>query len=323
MERQWSGKPLELVQAAAVARRYYLDGRSKLEIAAEFGLSRFKVSRILDRAIATGLVKITIDLPAQLDAELSDRLRTAYRLHHAIVVQAADEPEEILRDQLGEVTAALLSETVVVGDVLGIGWGRTLNATTAMLQSLARCTVVQLTGAAGNVGVAHGPVETVRRVAEVSGGPAYPIYAPLVCDSAQTAEAIRRQTHVTAAFAQFDRLTKAVVSVGSWNPPNSQMRAALAEQDRQALEALHVRAEVCAMLLDDDGRTVAPELATRSITISSHQLRAVPEVIAVAGGLTKARAIRAVLAAGFITSLVTNVSAARVLLELAHVPPPR
>jgi DNA-binding transcriptional regulator LsrR (DeoR family) len=318
MPRQSLPKPLELVQAGAIARRFYLHGKSKNEIADEFGLSRFKVARILDRAVETGLVKIEIDLPAQLDAELSDRLRAAYGLHHAIVVQAADEPEEMLRDQLGEVTAALLSETVVVGDVIGIGWGRTLNATTAALQSMAKCTVVQLTGAVGNVGVAYESVETVRRVAEVCGGPAYPMYAPLVCDSAQTAEAIRRQPHVTAAFAQFDRLTKAVVAVGSWYPPNSQLRSALAEQDRQALDALHVRAEVCSMLLDDEGRPVAPEWTTRLIAISADQLRRVPEVIAVAGGVTKAAAIRAVLAAGLITSLVTNASAARILLEVAH-----
>jgi DNA-binding transcriptional regulator LsrR (DeoR family) len=109
-----------------------------------------------------------------------------------------------------------------------------------------------------------------------------------------------------------------VVAIGSWDPPNSQLRDALAQPDRQALEAMHVRAEICATLLDDDGRPVAPELATRSITISADQLRRVPEVIAVAGGATKARAVRAVMAAGFVTSLVTNATAARILLELAH-----
>ena len=49
-------KPIEAVQAAAIARRYYLDDRSKQDIADEFGISRFRVARSLVRARQTGLV---------------------------------------------------------------------------------------------------------------------------------------------------------------------------------------------------------------------------------------------------------------------------
>ena len=55
--------PAQLVLTASVARRYYLDGRSKIEIASEFGLSRFKVARLLDDARASGLVRIEIVHP--------------------------------------------------------------------------------------------------------------------------------------------------------------------------------------------------------------------------------------------------------------------
>jgi DNA-binding transcriptional regulator LsrR (DeoR family) len=308
-------KPVQLVEAAAIARRYFLQDRSKMEIAEEFGISRFKVSRILDRARATGLVRITIDLPAAIDAELSDRLRAAYSLRHAIVVTSPAEPEHVLRANLGEIAADLLGELVEEDDVLGISWGRTLNVMTASLKVLARCTVVQLTGAAGAVDVTENSVEIVRRLASVSGGPAFPIYAPLIVDTAETAAAIRRQPQVAEAMANFDRLTKAVVAIGSWDPPNSQLRDAMAVQEREALRALGVRAEICATLVDDDGRAVAGNLMERAIAISAAQLRRIPEVIAVAGGPTKAAAIRAVLAGGFITSLVTDTAAAAALLE--------
>ena len=46
---QWKG-PAELVIAASVARRYYMDGLSKTEIADEYGLSRFKIARLLETA---------------------------------------------------------------------------------------------------------------------------------------------------------------------------------------------------------------------------------------------------------------------------------
>jgi DNA-binding transcriptional regulator LsrR (DeoR family) len=312
-------KPVELVRAGTIARRYFVEGHSKVRIGEEFGLTRFKVARSLEEARRSGLVRIEIGLPAELDAELSERLRDRFGLRHALVITTPAEPEEALRAHLGEVAAGLLSEIVVEGDVLGIGWGRTLTAMTSALDSLARCTVVQLTGAVGVLGVREDSVETVRAVAEVCGGPAFPIYAPLVLDDPEAAAAIRRQPHVAEALRRFDLLTKAVVAVGSWDPPNSQLRDALSAQDRAALLSRRVRAEICSTLVDDDGVAVAPDMAERSIAVSAAQLRRVPEVIAVAGGRNKALAVRAVLRAGMVTSLVTDVTVGRSLLATEDV----
>ena len=43
-------RPAQLILIASVARRYYLEGKSKIEIAEELGLSRFKVARLLETA---------------------------------------------------------------------------------------------------------------------------------------------------------------------------------------------------------------------------------------------------------------------------------
>lgn len=40
----------ELRDAERVARRFYLDDRTKLQIAAEMGVSRFRIARLLDLA---------------------------------------------------------------------------------------------------------------------------------------------------------------------------------------------------------------------------------------------------------------------------------
>jgi DNA-binding transcriptional regulator LsrR (DeoR family) len=46
------------------------------------------------------------------------------------------------------------------------------------------------------------------------------------------------------------------------------------------------------------------------IGISGDQLRRIPEVVAVAGGVDKANAVGVVLRAGFVTTLITNASVA-------------
>ncbi len=86
--------PAELVQAAAMARRFYLEGKSKIQIAEEFGVSRFKVARVLETALERDLVRIEIRVPAELDAERSDALRARYGLRHAVVVESPAEAEE-------------------------------------------------------------------------------------------------------------------------------------------------------------------------------------------------------------------------------------
>jgi DNA-binding transcriptional regulator LsrR (DeoR family) len=72
--QRWKG-PAELVLAASVARRYYMDRLSKTEIADEYRLSRFKIARLLETARSHGLVRIEISHPGTIDVELSVLLR--------------------------------------------------------------------------------------------------------------------------------------------------------------------------------------------------------------------------------------------------------
>jgi DNA-binding transcriptional regulator LsrR (DeoR family) len=63
-----------------------------------------------------------------------------------------------------------------------------------------------------------------------------------------------------------------------------------------------------------DGNTVAQDFTDRCISISGEQLRAIDEVIAVAGGRHKTAAVRAVLRSGHAKSLVTDTTLATALL---------
>src|SRR3954447_15302797 len=93
--------PAHLVLTASVARRYYLDGKSKIEIADEFKLSRFKIARLLEEARSSGLVRIEIGRPGAVDLDLSGELRSAYGLLHAIVVDTLEGKPSALRQHVG------------------------------------------------------------------------------------------------------------------------------------------------------------------------------------------------------------------------------
>src|SRR5918998_1398138 len=133
--------PASLVLSASVARRYYLDGRSKTEIADEFGLSRFKVARLIETARATGLVRIEIGHRGLIDVDLSARVQDAYGLAHAVVVDTPEGLPADVRRQLGQVAAELLAEITGPDDVLGVAWSRSVGA---MARPLPRLAAVRL-----------------------------------------------------------------------------------------------------------------------------------------------------------------------------------
>ena len=87
-------RPSEVVLAARVARQFYLEGVSKVDIADRLGISRFRVARLLDSARETGMVRIEIGLPGgTLDAGLSAELCSAFGLKHAFVFNFPDDDE--------------------------------------------------------------------------------------------------------------------------------------------------------------------------------------------------------------------------------------
>jgi DNA-binding transcriptional regulator LsrR (DeoR family) len=309
------GGPARVVLTASVARRYYLDGRSKVEIAEEFGLSRFKVARLLDSARETGLVRIEIRHHGEIDVDLSAQVRDRFRLQHAVVVDTPDDDAESLRGHLGRAAARLLAEIITPQDVLGLAWARAVSALARALPPLPRTPVVQLTGALAVPGGPGNSVDVVRQVASASRGAAHVFYAPFVVPDAATARALRQQPEVAQAFAQLPLVTKAVAGVGQWEPGQSTLHDALSDDDRAALQRQGVCADVSGVFLSADGEPVATELFDRMIGISADQMRAIPEVIVIPYGTAKARAVHAALRSGLVGGIVTHTALARAVLE--------
>jgi DNA-binding transcriptional regulator LsrR (DeoR family) len=307
--------PSAAVLAATVARRYYFDGASKSEIGLELGLSRFKVARVLDEARRSGLVRIELHYEGEIELDLSVRLARHLGLRRCLVVDTPEHDETQLRSALGRVAAGLLAEMTTGDDVLGLAWSRTLLAMCSSLTELAPCAVVQLTGALSRSDVAEGSIELVRDVARIANGTAYCFYVPMIVPEAKTARSLEAQPELARAMRRFGDLTRAMVSVGAWAPEQSTVADAVSAQEYEDGRRLGVCAEVCGIQIDADGRTMETALSKRIIGISPEQLRAVPEIIATAYGSAKAEAVRAVVRAGFATSLVTHASLAQRLLE--------
>ena len=307
--------PLEVVTAARAARAYYYDGRSKVEIADELGVTRFKVARLLELARASGMVRISVVGAGSLELDLSSRLCEVFGLQHAVVVNTVNGDDGQTREQLGAVAADLLREITGPDDVLGIGWARVVLAMASQLRGLEVERVVQLTGALTRPDVEPSSVDVVRTIAREAGAESSVFYAPMVVSDEQTARGLYRQDQIAEAVTRFDTVSKAVVGVGGWDPPASTLHEALSPAERLVMRTRGVRADLSGVLLDARGDAVDTPLSRRIIAISAPQLRRVPEVIGIAYGLEKVPAAQAGIRGGYLNSLVTHTEFARELLD--------
>jgi len=98
--------------------------------------------------------------------------------------------------------------------------------------------------------------------------------------------------------------------VGSCDAAGSQLFPILSEKDRRELSASTSSPKMCSILFDANGEPLNSPLTRRTMAIPYADLASIPEVIAVAGGVAKTAAIRAVLRGQAITSLVTDADVA-------------
>jgi DNA-binding transcriptional regulator LsrR (DeoR family) len=310
-----TGTPGDLL--GQVARLFFEHQLTKVEIAARLGISRFRVARLLDRAIAEGVVQIEFrDAPSQ-DRALGGAVAERFGFGRCVVA-ASDDPTAVAR--LGaDVVDALLDP----GESIGIAWGSTVARVVRAIQPRNDPTidVIQLAGSSTSLDAGSDPGDLTRVLAERLGGRPHRIHAPAFVDSAELRSALERQPEVAATIGRFDAIGIAVVGIGAFGATDraassSLIRSgALSAAETGRLAGLGAVGDLLVHPFTAAGRFVAPDLAVRAIAISIDQLRRVPTVVAVAAGTAKVVAIRGALATGVIGVLVTDAPTARGMLR--------
>ena len=296
-----------------VSKAYYLGGKSKVAIASELGISRFKVARYLDEALRIGMVSITLNSGGVLP-ELSDRLRLHLGLRAARAVETYGAYEEV-RATVARMAGAYLQEVLIPGEVLGIGWGRTLDAMFDGLDHLPPVEVLELAGRF-DADSADAASELAQRAISLTGRQSRTLAVPFFTDDARAAMALRRQPHVASLIAGFSRVTTAVVAVGTLPPqPLGVAYSQLPERFAELVTRSGAMGEVLGNLFDADGQSVDLKLHRHTLAINATQLLAVPRVILAAAGQAKAAAVHAVASSGLPTDLIVDAELADALLS--------
>ena len=319
--RQVGLRPASLArrEMMIVSKAYYVEHKSKVEIAEELGMSRFRVARLLAQAEESGVVTHTLNSGGMI-TELSEAVAHHLNIQHANVLEVYGDVPSV-RTAVGRAIGLYLHDIIEDGEVLGIGWGRTLNAMFDDLDELPNVEVRLLTGHnAGDKG--NSARRLLRRALALTGGPGYPFPAPFFIDDARTANALRREPNVVSTLAGFSRITTAVVTIGVIGPrPISIAYSTLPPHFSEQLMRSGAVAELCGFALGEDGHMVDARLGRHCLSISPAQLQRVQRVIAAVSDPAKARAVRAACLSGIVNDLVIDVELALALLRLPRIRP--
>lgn len=311
----------ELRFIARVAQRYHVDGHRQSEIARDLGLSQATVSRMLKRAQDEGIVRVSISAPSGTYPDLESRIRSRFGLAEALVVDCSEDTSGAVMSRIGEAAAHFIETTLQDGEIIGVSsWSETIlkmiDNIHPMKPGKARY-VVQTLGGIGNPSVQKHATNTTTRLAQLTGARPLILNAPGIAASREAKLVLLGDSFVRETMDQFRNITLAIIGIGSVEPSSM-----LAESgnvfSRGELDELIEHGAVAGIdqrFLDAEGKPVITPLSERVIGIELDQLKAVPRVIALAGGKKKSAAIPAVLKSGIVDVLITDKFTARRLVE--------
>ncbi|GAP13984.1 transcriptional regulator, contains sigma factor-related N-terminal domain [Longilinea arvoryzae] len=300
-----------------VARMYYEGGLTQQQIAEKLAITRQYVSRLLVAAKEKGIVKIQVSDPTYEDPQLKEKMIRTFGLHDVVLTTSEGLEANMIRSQIGLVGADYLTGAIHSGSKIGIGWGRTLYEIVNALPRDRRISiqVVPLIGGIGDMSPFFQVNDLARRLAETFGGTFRYIYAPAFTQSKAIMESLSKTQEVEQLSRLWNQLDMAITGIGhvEFQQMSSMFFAEHISPGTLAkLEANGAVGDVCGRFYNIDGNPV--DVGPGVIGVSLEQLQGMPEVVGIAGGIEKTRAIIGALRGGFIKTLVTDTATAREVL---------
>ena len=305
---------------ARIAHRSYVDGRTQEEIAVEFGMSRPKVQRLLERARSSGVVEIHIAAPAGLQLDLESRLVETFGLADAIVSPHRADPHD-QRGGVARTAARYLERRLEDGVVVAVSHGRTAGEVPRFFRPDRRldCVFASAMGGSTLVDAPTNPNEIGRSLADGCGGRAVSLYAPVYVDDAEMRDLLLAQESVAPTLAAAAGATFALVGIGGTDDGCTMVRSGcLAPAEIAQLRDRGAVGDILGSYVDADGRQIEGPHSSRLVALSIDDLRRIENVIAVVSESDKTQAILGVLRSGVINVLIVDEENARTVLRLAE-----
>ncbi|MGI4860276.1 MAG: sugar-binding transcriptional regulator [Janthinobacterium lividum] len=306
---------------AQVAKLFYDLDKTQNEIAADTGLTRWQVARLLREAREVGIVRIEIVPRSPRLPHVEAALQRRFGLREAIVL-ATSGAEDVALNVVTQAAGRYLAGLQPAPDLVAVSWGRTMSKMAQWLPPHWNDGVhmVLLNGAINIRNIEEHTNNVAERFAHAANGRATLLPVPAIFGSARTREAIEEDAIIADVLRLGDEAPVACFSMGALSE-----RSVLVESGYLNLEQLRdlerrgAVGDILGRFVDESGGIVAPELDARTIGLRPERLRRKAYAIGVCVGVGKQRIARACVRSGYVNVLATDETTAQFLLEDPHV----
>jgi len=295
---------------------YYEEGFTQDQIARKFSLSRSKVVRLLKRAREEGIVSFHITSPGGNCLSLEKKLISLFNLKDAMVVPLVNQ--EKVRDTLGKAAAQYLERHLKDGQLLAIGWGRTIHKMADHIRpgQFKNLRIVNLMGGL-TTSLSLNPYDIGGKLASVWGGECYYVYAPAIAASEKLCTSFKSELTVKTALDMARLADYSLVGIGEVGRENTLTQMGyISLPETEILIKKGAVGNIMAQFFNIKGEKVDCELHRRIVSLSIEELRELRNVIGVAGGGRKVKSILGALQGKFIKILITDESTAKAIIKL-------
>ncbi len=307
----------EATLAARAAWLYFAGGLTQGEIAEKLNVPNTKAHRLIARASRDGLIRVFVEGPIAGCVALEEQIKARFGLGHCEVLPNIDDGALPLRT-LGMAGARYLRNVLdrAAHQIIGVGHGRTLAAAIDFLPS-SPAPHVQFVSLLGGLTrrFAANPYDVIHRLSERTGSEAYLLPVPFFANSVADKAVLLKQFGIADVVALARQASLHLVGIGEVDNAGFITSAGMVSgSEIEDVARAGALGEVLGSFFDDDGRRVPTDLSDRALAPDIEQLRG-REMVAIAGGRNKMKAIRAVLRSGLLTGLITDEATARQLAE--------
>ena len=302
-----------------IAKLFYQNGLSKIEIGEKLRISRLKVASLLEDAVKEGIVKIIINEPKESFIDLENELEKRFKIYHAIVAETSVDYESTKKN-IGKAAANYLADTIYDNDVIGVAWGSTTYEVVNYLPdkiNRKNITVVQITGGSNQVPININASELTRRVADIFDAKSYFLHAPVVVKSKEARDILYEEAGIKDTLDMFNKINLAIVGIGATRPEPSSILykdGFIKKEDFNNSISFDCIGDINSYFYNREGNECDTILRDRVIAMNLEQLKKVRYVMAVAGGENKTDAIIGALKGRIINIIVTDNKTAEVIL---------
>lgn len=302
--------------AVKICWYYYMLGLTQQEVADRVGTNRVRVNRLLAEARQRGLVQVTISSPLAENVALEQELIDRYGLRTATVVLPPEPDDPEPGETLGRCAAAAMTAFFHDGMTIGIAWGVTLKALARAtpLMPLKDMAVVSMLGSLSRRSSVDA-FEATTDLATRLNAECYYLPGPIICDSETSRDTIVQQPMVQEVYAKCLSADLGIVSVGGMDSATVRRMQVVTEEEFESASKAGAVGNFLGAFIDDKAQVMDVPSNRRVFGVSPTDFLQIPRRVMVSGGPPKVNAIRALLANGYLTDIVTDTDAARALVR--------